>query len=179
MQTLILALTLSRPITETQNWKKEKITKGENYKRRPGVQNFYGLKMVFDEPTFNFHPSLQKVKPPSLYVLYILKSEMKLALSPRSFPASQRNEYIPCKVLKAKTKRICDLVNVVPFTESNANLMHDCMTFDFEFRSFHDSVQTNETKNWLKRCSSCLHLCIFFTLGIYINIWHLKNKGKS
>ena len=74
MQTLILALTLSRPITETQNWKKEKITKGENYKRRPGVQNFYVLKMDFDEPTFNFY---QKVKPLSLNVLYTLKSEMK------------------------------------------------------------------------------------------------------
>ena len=92
--------------------KKKKITKGENYKRRPGVQNFYGLKMVFDEPTFTFYPSLQKVKPLSLYVLYSLKSEMKLALSPRSFPASQRNEYIPCKVLKAKSKRICDLVTI-------------------------------------------------------------------
>ena len=102
----------------TADHRNTKLKKNKNYQRRKlqkataGVQNFYWLKMVFDEPTFNFCPSLQKVKPLSLYVLYSLKSEMKLALSPRSFPASQRNEYIPCKVLKAKSKRICDLVTI-------------------------------------------------------------------
>ena len=93
--------------------KKEKNYQGRKLKKATaGVQNFYGLKMVFHEPTFTFYLSLQKVKPLSLYVLYSLKSEMKLASSPCSFPASQRNEYIPCKVLKAKSKRICDLVTI-------------------------------------------------------------------